>query len=161
MMGNPEGGRFARPQTKATMPTYEYLCRRGHEFELFQRMSDPPADQCPRCGADASRKISGGAGFLFRGEGFYITDHRSEGYRKAAKAENAAAQGSKAERTKAENGKTESGKAERTKAENGRGAKNGSGRKRRSKDGSRDASASSRGERAGSSESGGGSGPGD
>ncbi|MEX1256094.1 MAG: FmdB family zinc ribbon protein [Gemmatimonadota bacterium] len=69
------------------MPTYEYRCPKGHEFELFQRMSDEPRARCPTCGAAAARLLSSGAGFLFKGEGFYITDSRSEDYRKAAKSE--------------------------------------------------------------------------
>lgn len=69
------------------MPTYEYRCPEGHHFELFQRMSDEPKAECPTCGAVAERILSGGAGFLFKGEGFYITDYRSESYQKAAKEE--------------------------------------------------------------------------
>jgi len=69
------------------MPTYEYECPKGHTFELFQKMSDEPATACPECGAEARRKISGGAGFLFKGEGFYITDYRSDDYKKKASAE--------------------------------------------------------------------------
>lgn len=69
------------------MPTYEYRCSRGHEFELFQRMSDEPRADCPTCGDSAQRLLSAGAGFLFRGEGFYITDYRSDAYRSAAKKE--------------------------------------------------------------------------
>ena len=70
------------------MPTYEYRCRQcGREFEVFQRMSDEPAAPCPACEHVAERLISGGAGLLFRGEGFYITDHRSESYRKRAREE--------------------------------------------------------------------------
>jgi putative FmdB family regulatory protein len=63
------------------MPTYEYRCPTGHTFEVFQKMSDDPVAECPQCGADAERLISGGAGFLFKGEGFYITDHRSADYK--------------------------------------------------------------------------------
>jgi len=69
------------------MPTYDYRCPKGHEFELFQRMSDEPGAECPECGEEAERMISGGAGFLFKGEGFYITDYRSEEYKKKASAE--------------------------------------------------------------------------
>jgi putative FmdB family regulatory protein len=69
------------------MPTYEYECPNGHRFELFQRMSDEPVSECPECGARAQRKISGGAGFLFKGDGFYITDYRSDDYKKKASAE--------------------------------------------------------------------------
>ena len=69
------------------MPTYEYRCQKGHEFEVFQRMSEPPVDKCPECGAPAERKLSAGAGVLFKGSGFYITDYRSEEYRSKHKAE--------------------------------------------------------------------------
>lgn len=69
------------------MPTYEYKCAEGHRFERFQKMSDPPETECPDCGADAQRILSGGAGFLFKGEGFYITDYRSREYREKAASE--------------------------------------------------------------------------
>ena len=69
------------------MPTYEYLCPKGHEFEVFQRISDEPGATCPECGEDAKRQISGGAGFLFKGDGFYITDNRSSDYKKRASSE--------------------------------------------------------------------------
>lgn len=75
------------------MPTYDYECEKGHRFELFQKMSDDPAAECPECGADAQRKISGGAGFLFKGDGFYITDYRSDDYRKKASAEKGESKG--------------------------------------------------------------------
>jgi putative FmdB family regulatory protein len=61
------------------MPTYEYRCPRGHEFEKFQKMSDSARVKCPQCGKVASRKISGGAGFVFKGSGFYITDYGKDG----------------------------------------------------------------------------------
>ena len=69
------------------MPTYEYECPEGHRFEVFQKMTDEPGADCPECGAAAERKISGGAGFLFKGEGFYITDSRSDDYKKKASQE--------------------------------------------------------------------------
>lgn len=69
------------------MPTYDYECPDGHRFELFQKMSDDPVAMCPECGKKAKRMISGGAGFLFKGEGFYTTDYRSEDYKKKASAE--------------------------------------------------------------------------
>lgn len=65
------------------MPTYEYRCPKGHRFDVFQKMSDPPVAQCPTCGKPAERLIVPGAGFLFKGEGFYITDYRSDAYKKA------------------------------------------------------------------------------
>ena len=68
------------------MPTYEYRCPACKaEFEKFQRMSDDPVAECPSCGAGAERRLSGGAGLLFKGSGFYITDYRSDSYRKAEK----------------------------------------------------------------------------
>ena len=76
------------------MPTYDYRCPNGHAFEVFQKMSEEPGASCPECGADAERQLSGGAGFLFKGDGFYITDYRSESYRKAAEKDKKAAEGS-------------------------------------------------------------------
>ena len=70
------------------MPTYEYRCPEcGNEFEKFGRMSDPPVTECPSCHAEAQRKISAGAGLVFKGSGFYITDYRGDGYKKAAEGE--------------------------------------------------------------------------
>jgi putative FmdB family regulatory protein len=74
------------------MPTYEYRCPAcGTDFEKFQKMSDPPLADCPACGAAAERRMSAGAGLVFKGSGFYITDYRGEGYRKAEKADSGAA----------------------------------------------------------------------
>jgi len=69
------------------MPTYEYRCAKGHTFEHFQRMTEAPLDTCPTCGATAERLMSAGAGLLFKGSGFYITDYRSESYKKDAAAD--------------------------------------------------------------------------
>ncbi len=69
------------------MPTYEYRCTANHRFEQVQNISEPPIEKCPKCGAKAQRVISGGAGLLFKGSGFYITDYRSESYKKKAKEE--------------------------------------------------------------------------
>ena len=84
MQGGPPSLPFC---PSATMPTYEYECTEGHHFEVFQKMSDDAVSECSVCGALAQRKISGGAGFLFKGEGFYITDSRSDEYKKKAKAD--------------------------------------------------------------------------
>jgi putative FmdB family regulatory protein len=61
------------------MPTYEYECPEGHQFEKLQKMSDKPRAACPVCGKPAVRKISGGAGLVFKGSGFYITDYGKDG----------------------------------------------------------------------------------
>lgn len=63
------------------MPTYEYRCPNGHEFEeFFRTISSAQAElQCPTCGATAQRRVSGGSGLLFKGSGFYITDYGKDG----------------------------------------------------------------------------------
>ena len=75
------------------MPTYEYICNAcGHEFEKFQPITAAPIKACVKCGKKkAERKISGGAGFIFKGGGFYETDYRSDSYKKAAEADKAPA----------------------------------------------------------------------
>ncbi len=71
------------------MPTYEYICNDCcKEFEAFQSMSDNPLETCNLCGGhNILRKIGTGAGFIFKGSGFYITDYRSDSYKKAAEKE--------------------------------------------------------------------------
>ena len=78
------------------MPTYEYACEKcGHEFESARSMSAPslltcPKEVCPqkKWGRGKVKKLIGaGAGLIFKGSGFYITDYRSEGYKKSAKTE--------------------------------------------------------------------------
>ncbi|MEO1496057.1 MAG: zinc ribbon domain-containing protein [Planctomycetota bacterium] len=68
------------------MPTYDYECDAcGHEFELFQQISDPVKKKCPECGKMKLRRLFGtGAAVVFKGSGFYETDYRSESYKKAA-----------------------------------------------------------------------------
>ena len=57
------------------MPTYEYECKKcSHNFEIFQAMSDDPLKKCPKCGKELRRLIFGGAGVIFKGSGFYVTD---------------------------------------------------------------------------------------
>jgi len=87
------------------MPTYEYRCPKGHAFEVFQKMSDEPVTTCPECGQAAERVVSGGAGFLFKGEGFYITDSRSAEYKKKAEADQGTSGGKPAEGGSTEGGK--------------------------------------------------------
>ena len=68
------------------MPTYEYRCPEGHSFERFYRkMSDAaPELACPQCGKVAERQLTGGAGLLFKGSGFYLTDYGKNAHRKGA-----------------------------------------------------------------------------
>ncbi|MCD6339352.1 MAG: zinc ribbon domain-containing protein [Verrucomicrobia bacterium] len=82
------------------MPTYRYRCEKcGHEFEVFQRISEKPLEVCPKdiCprakwGRGKVKRVPvGGAGLIFKGSGFYITDYRSESYKQAAKKETEAA----------------------------------------------------------------------
>ena len=93
------------------MPTYEYRCPEGHEFELFQRISEPPVAACPQCGKEADRLLSPGAGLLFKGSGFYITDYRSDGYKKAAEADKGGGAKSSSDGAKSSTSKDTSGSA--------------------------------------------------
>ena len=81
------------------MPTYEYICEKcDHHFDLYQSIKDEPLKVCPKekCGlkkwgkGKVRRAIGAGAGLIFKGSGFYITDYRSEGYKQAAKKESGA-----------------------------------------------------------------------
>ncbi|ACB77096.1 FmdB family zinc ribbon protein [Opitutus terrae] len=62
------------------MPTYEYACQKcGHTFEQFQSMHDAPLKKCPECKKlGLKRLIGGGAGLIFKGSGFYITDYKKK-----------------------------------------------------------------------------------
>jgi putative FmdB family regulatory protein len=57
------------------VPIYEYRCPNGHTFELFQKMSDAPADTCPTCGAGPVEKLLFPVAVHFKGSGFYSTDY--------------------------------------------------------------------------------------
>jgi putative FmdB family regulatory protein len=67
------------------MPTYDYRCPNGHDFEHFYRkISDATAElACPQCGTVAERRLSAGAGLVFKGSGFYLTDYGKNAHRKA------------------------------------------------------------------------------
>jgi len=90
------------------MPTYEYACAEcDHEFEAFQSITAKPIRKCPECGKrKVERLISGGAGLLFKGSGFYITDYRSDGYKEAAKKDSESSSGSKTESKKSDSKKS-------------------------------------------------------
>ena len=57
------------------MPIYEYRCPNGHTFEVFQRMTDPPAEVCATCGAGPVQKVLFPVAVHFKGSGFYSTDY--------------------------------------------------------------------------------------
>jgi len=93
------------------MPTYEYICKKcGHEFEAVRSIAAAPLKICPEdsCGrkkwgrGQVVKKISAGAGLIFKGSGFYITDYRSEGYKSAAKKDFAPAKSESQPATKPE-----------------------------------------------------------
>jgi len=97
------------------MPTYEYQCDAcGNKFEKFQSIKSAPIKKCPKCGKNKVRRlISSGAGLIFKGSGFYITDYRSDSYKEKAKSES----GEKTDTAKTDTPKTDSGKSEGTKSE--------------------------------------------
>ena len=99
------------------MPTYEYYCSKcDQEFELFQSMADDaitvcPKDQCKKKTwgkGKVKRVIGAGAGLIFKGSGFYITDYRSEGYKEAAKKDKPATSDKKKSGDKAKSGSSKS-----------------------------------------------------
>lgn len=78
------------------MPTYDYKCDAcQNEWEEFQSIKADPIKKCPKCGkSKARRQIGGGAGLIFKGSGFYLTDYRSDAYKKAAEADKKSASSS-------------------------------------------------------------------
>jgi putative FmdB family regulatory protein len=89
------------------MPTYEYKCPKGHEFERFYRTISAGVSElpCPECGAQATRQLSR-SGLVFKGSGFYLTDYGKNAHRGGAP-------------VKADAGKSDGGKAEGGKSEGG------------------------------------------
>lgn len=88
------------------MPNYDYFCEKCKgSFEFFQSMKDDPLKTCPKQAClkknwgkgNVRRQIGTGAGLIFKGSGFYITDYRSENYKSAAKTDSSAASPPKAE----------------------------------------------------------------
>ena len=92
------------------MPTYEFVCPDGHTFEKFYRkISDATAElPCSVCGKVAVRKVSGGAGLVFKGSGFYITDYGKDGKKGQNAASKPAQSGEKSGGDAKSNGASES-----------------------------------------------------
>jgi putative FmdB family regulatory protein len=91
------------------MPTYEFRCPLGHEFEKFYRSIGTAEAQtaCPECGQMAERLMSAGAGLLFKGSGFYLTDYGKDAHKKKAPTD-AKSDGANSESPKGESPKSES-----------------------------------------------------
>ena len=102
------------------MPTYEYRCSEGHETERFVRkISDATSEiECPVCGKKAIRQVSGGAGLVFKGSGFYLTDYGKNAHRRSG---SEAKSGEKSGESSSAGG-TESGGAAEKKGDSGSGA---------------------------------------
>ena len=100
------------------MPTYEFACPQGHEFEkVYGKMSDAVSElPCPECGATAARQISGGAGLLFKGSGFYLTDYGKNAHRGESKPRG---DGGDAKSADAKSGDAKSGEAKAGDAKSG------------------------------------------
>lgn len=93
------------------MPTYDYQCEKCRKtFEIYQSMKDPVLTTCPKdlCRqktwgrGKVKRQLGTGAGLIFKGSGFYITDYRSAGYKAAAKSDSAPAEAKSGETKKTE-----------------------------------------------------------
>jgi len=92
------------------MPTYDYECKKcGHTWEAFQSIKAEALKKCPECKKAAAKRVIGpGAAILFKGSGFYLTDYRSDSYKKAADADKKAAEPAKSESKSSESKGAES-----------------------------------------------------
>ena len=119
------------------MPTYEYRCPDGHDFEHFVQRISVASGQlpCPTCGAIAERKISAGGGLVFKGSGFYITDYGKDGKKDqrdataassatasdATKGDGSKSDGSKSDGSKSDGSKSDGSKSDGSKSDGSKG----------------------------------------
>lgn len=92
------------------MPTYEYECGAcGHKFEKFQSITAEPIKVCPQCSKKKVKRLIGtGAGLIFKGSGFYITDYRSDSYKNSAKSDSSSSSPTKTSETSTSTGSSSS-----------------------------------------------------
>jgi putative FmdB family regulatory protein len=101
------------------MPTYDYECDAcGHKQEIFQNISEPLLEKCPKCKKKKFRRLFGaGAAIVFKGSGFYTTDYRSDSYKQAATAESKSSESAPSASSDGSPSKSESSKSESSKSE--------------------------------------------
>lgn len=101
------------------MPTYDYTCDAcDHTWEEFQSIKAAATQKCPSCGKKKARRlISAGGGFLFKGSGFYITDYRSDSYKKSAEADKTPSSGGESKSESKSEARPSDAKASSTKPE--------------------------------------------
>ena len=123
-----------RNLSSCQMPTYEFKCPAGHEFEKFYRkISDSVAVlPCPVCGLVGARQMSAGAGLVFKGSGFYITDYGKDGKKGQGGAKSGGDSGGegkggdgKSSEGKSSEGKSSEGKSSEGKRGEGKGGEIG------------------------------------
>ncbi len=109
------------------MPTYEYKCLDcGIQFDRFQSITEDPIQECPECSGRTKRLIGAGAGLIFKGSGFYITDYRSEGYKESAKKDkdsSSSSDGADSKSGDSKGGDSKSSDSKSTKTESGNASK--------------------------------------
>jgi len=118
------------------MPTYEFTCPNGHDFEKFFRTISSGESElpCPVCGAMATRKISAGAGLMFKGSGFYITDYGKDGKKDQSAARSSTSNGEGSSSSASESGSTATDKSSGSSSDSRSGEPKGSGAKAASSD---------------------------
>jgi len=109
---------FSSADLNFAVPTYEYRCPDGHDFEHFVQRISVASGQlpCPSCGAIAERKISAGGGLVFKGSGFYITDYGKDG-KKDQRDATAASSALASDVTKSDGSKSDASKSDASKSD--------------------------------------------